>query len=309
MSDEALTLNASEPVPIASTSPVWRAYIMLTKPTIMLLVLITGLAALVVESSMYYRPWSAILVVLGLMLTGGSANAFNQYFERDRDAMMTRTSKRRPLPQGKITPRGAVTFATILGILAVTLFATVFNWISAGLALFTILFYSFFYTLYLKPRTSQNIVIGGVAGAMAPPIAWAAMNGTVGAPAWAMFAIIFFWTPPHFWALALLYKDDYQKVKYPMMPVLRGDVSTRKQILTYTIVLLAISIVPNLVGASWFYLLSAIGLGYMFYRIAWRMYREQTNAKAGKLFGYSIVYLFGLFLALMADSGITHLIK
>ncbi len=288
---------------VGARPAVWRDYLALTKPTIMLLVLITGLTSLVVESSMYFRPWDALLVILGLMLTGGCANALNQYFERERDAQMVRTRKRRPLPQGRIEPRNALIFSIALGIGAIALFAIRFNWLSAGLALFTIIFYSFFYTLILKPRTEQNIVIGGVAGAMAPPIAWAAMSGTVAAPAWVMFAIIFLWTPPHFWSLALLFKEDYRKVDYPMLPVIRGDSATRKQIFRYTLALLGISAIPELAGSGWIYLVIAAGLGYGFYRLSWRMWREQTNSYAGKLFGYSIIYLFGLFIALMMDAG------
>ena len=286
----------------------WRDYVTLMKPSIMLLVLITGLAALVVEGSLFTKGLDAIWVTIGLLLTGGSANALNQYFERDRDAVMTRTRKRRPLPQGKIEPRNALLFSVAIGVAAVVLFAVLFTLLSAALALFTILFYSLFYTLYLKPRTAQNIVIGGIAGAMAPPIAWAAMTGTVAEPAWIMFAIIVMWTPPHFWSLALMYKDDYVNVNYPMLPVVKGDSVTRNQIFGYTVLMIATSALLLLSGASWFYAIAAVGLGVMFLRTVLSLWRKKDILSARKVFGYSIVYLFALFIAMMLDAGIKSIL-
>lgn len=274
----------------------------------MLLVLITGLAALIVEGSLFTKGFDAIWVTIGLLLTGGSANALNMYFERDRDAVMTRTRKRRPLPQGKIEPRNAFIFSVAIGVIAVAMFAVIFNWLSASLALFTILFYSLFYTLYLKPRTAQNIVIGGIAGAMAPPIAWAAMTGTVAAPAWIMFAIIVMWTPPHFWSLALFYKDDYVNVNYPMMPVVKGDEATRRQIFYYSLGMLGTSGLLLFSGASWFYAVSAIVLGVLFLRTVLALTRKRDLPSARKVFGYSILYLFVLFIAMMLDAGIQNLL-
>lgn len=279
----------------------WKYYIQLMKPSIMLLVLITGAAALFVEGAVFDQPVSSLIVLLALLLTGGSANAFNQYFERDKDCLMSRTKNRRPLPQGKLTANQALLFAIILMFLSVSIFFFFFNILSALLALFTILFYSFFYTLYLKPRTHQNIVIGGIAGAMAPPIAWAAVTGEVGLPAIAMFAIIFIWTPPHFWALALLFKEDYQKVTYPMLPNVKGDSETRRQIFLYTVALFLISLLPMFFQFGWLYFIFAILLGFFFLRLAFRMWREQSNALSRKMFGYSILYLMTLFVGIIAD--------
>ncbi|MDK9699109.1 MAG: heme o synthase [bacterium] len=302
------TVAAQSNVATSNVAGTWRDYFTLMKPSIMLLVLITGLAALIVEGSLFTKGFDAIWVTIGLLLTGGSANALNMYFERDRDAVMTRTRKRRPLPQGKIEPRNAFIFSVAIGVIAVAMFAVIFNWLSASLALFTILFYSLFYTLYLKPRTAQNIVIGGIAGAMAPPIAWAAMTGTVAAPAWIMFAIIVMWTPPHFWSLALFYKDDYVNVNYPMMPVVKGDEATRRQIFYYSLGMLGTSGLLLFSGASWFYAVSAIVLGVLFLRTVLALTRKRDLPSARKVFGYSILYLFVLFIAMMLDAGIQNLL-
>jgi protoheme IX farnesyltransferase len=210
-----------------------RQYLQLTKPTIMLLVLFTGATALVVEGSMLARPGAFILFMVALYLTGGCANSLNQYFERDIDAKMTRTASRRPLPQKRLTPGQALTFSVAIGLTGLAILAFYFNWLTALLSLATILFYGLFYTLYLKPTTSQNIVIGGAAGAMAPVGAWAAATGGTAWAPWLMFAIIFLWTPPHFWSLAVAYKDDYKKVDYPMMPVVKGDRATMHQVVAY----------------------------------------------------------------------------
>jgi len=189
-----------------------RTYLALTKPTIMVLVVITGATGLVLQQDFTYQPWSALLVLCGLFLTGGSANALNQYFERDLDARMERTSKRRPLPMHRLGPNEALFFAVAIGVAGVLLFGLCFNLLSAALAGGTILFYGLFYTLYLKPRTAQNIVIGGAAGAMAPVIAWAAAAGDLSLTPWVLFLVIFLWTPPHFWALALYLREDYEAV-------------------------------------------------------------------------------------------------
>lgn len=276
-------------------------YIQLTKPTILLLVLLTGAAALVLEGSLSHDPLRFAEVIFGLALTGGCANALNQYFERDIDAQMGRTRARRPLPRHAITPRAALIFAISLGVVALVLFSLQFNLLSAACALGTILFYSFFYTLWLKPRTHLNIVIGGAAGAMAPVIAWAAATGALAITPWILFLIIFFWTPPHFWALALCVKQDYQDVAIPMLPVIKGDAETRRQILVYTLWMVVISLALLLVKAGLFYLVLALVLGGIFLRKAWRIWRQDENSQAWGLFKYSIIYLFALFIGMMAD--------
>ncbi len=276
------------------------------KPSIMLLVLVTGATALVLEGSLVnggiVGAARFALVLLGLMLTGGSANAFNMYFERDVDARMTRTMKRRPLPLGKMSPRPALIFAIAIGLVGVAIFAAFFNLLSAALSLATIIFYSFFYTLYLKPRTPYNIVIGGAAGSMAPVIAWAAASGEIAVTPLLLFAIIFLWTPPHFWALALYMKKDYELVSYPMMPVARGDEFTRQQILAYTLALVLFSAACMAIGAGLLYVLVAVLCGILFVVKSARIWRSRSNEQARGLFGYSIIYLFAIFAGLIVDS-------
>jgi protoheme IX farnesyltransferase len=267
----------------------------------MLLVIFTGTAALILEGSLLSHPLKFILVLLGLYLTGGCANALNQYFERELDAKMTRTRERRPLPTGKISANGALIFSTSIGLIGVILFAYFFNLFTASLALGTILFYSLYYTLWLKPNTSQNIVIGGIAGAMAPVGAWAAATNSISVTPWIMFLIIFLWTPPHFWALALFCKDDYRLTGLPMMPIVKGDDSTRLQILTYTIILVLVSMTMSLFDSGWFYFTVSVILGLLFVQKAIKLYREKTNKQARALFGFSLLYLFGIFAALMID--------
>jgi len=282
--------------------PRFLDFIRLTKPTILLLVILTGAAALVMEESLLSDPFRFGLVLLGLALTGGAANGLNQYFERDIDALMERTKKKRPLPLGNLPPRAALGFACSLGVAAVLLFATFFNLFSAILALGTIIYYAFFYTLYLKPRMYQNIVIGGAAGSMAPVIAWASATGSLNLTPWILFLIIFFWTPPHFWALALCVKKDYEKAKIPMLPVVKGDRETAKQILIYTLWMVAFSLALLFVRAGLIYLLLALVLNGVFLYKAYRIWRRGAFAEAWGLFGYSIVYLLVLFLGIMADA-------
>jgi protoheme IX farnesyltransferase len=285
-----------------------KNYIQLTKPTIMVLVVLTGITALIVEGSLVAKPLDFFLVLFALYLTGGSANALNQYFERDIDKNMTRTSKRRPLPQQKIDPQKALAFSITIGIAGVLIFALFFNWLTAMLSLATILFYSLFYTLFLKPNTSQNIVIGGIAGAMAPVGAWTAAAGHLELFPWLLFLIVFLWTPPHFWALALFHKEDYRRVKLPMMPVIKGDEITLRQILIYTIVLVITSLTLSLVETSWIYLIAAIVLGSFYLKKSFVANRYRTEKHFKGLFGYSIIYLFAIFIMIMVDSVLYQLI-
>jgi heme o synthase len=278
-----------------------RAYINLTKPTIMLLVVFTGSAALVLEGSFLHDPWRFFLVLAGLYLTGGSANALNQYFERDIDSQMSRTQRRRPLPLAQISPLSALIFSVSIGVAGVVLFAVFFNWLTAFLALGTLLFYSLYYTLWLKPRTFQNIVIGGVAGSMAPVGAWTAATGSMSWEPWILFAIVFFWTPPHFWALAMVCKDDYKKVGLPMLPVIKGDKVTLDYILYYTVVVVAVSFTLLIASFSWLYLIASVILGSLFLQKAWYVRRNFQLPLMRKLFGYSIVYLLALFAIIIID--------
>lgn len=267
----------------------------------MLLVLITGGTALILEGSFLSQPIKFVVFLIGLYMTGGAANAFNQYFERDIDARMKRTMKRRPLPMGRISSREAAAFSIILGGTGVMLLAVTFNVLTAGLSLATLLFYSLFYTLYLKPNTPQNIVIGGIAGAMAPIGAWTAATGAVTWTPIILFLIVFFWTPPHFWSLALCYKDDYERARLPMMPVIRGEKSTFRQIQIYTIIVIATSFAYMFTGGGIFYGVSALLLGAGLIKSTINARKSLDKSALWKLFGFSIIYLFGLFLAMIGD--------
>ncbi|OGQ04046.1 MAG: protoheme IX farnesyltransferase [Deltaproteobacteria bacterium RIFCSPLOWO2_12_FULL_44_12] len=282
-------------------------YISLTKPTIVMSFAITGLTAMVVEGSLLQEPFKFFFIVLAIVFTAASANAFNQYFERDLDAQMERTRNRRPLPQNKIKPSHALIFSILIGFIAVFYLSFWVNFLSAAVALGTIVFYAFFYTLWLKPRTPYNIVIGGAAGATAPLIGWAAATNHVSFTAWLMFLIIFMWTPPHFWALALCVKDQYAKAGIPMLPVVKGDERTRTEIFWYSLIMVPLTLSLVLLGeVSWIYSLVAFALGLLFVQKAWVVKTQKTQKAAYSLFGFSIAYLMILFLVMIIDSKILH---
>jgi protoheme IX farnesyltransferase len=280
----------------------------LTKPSIMLLVLTAGATAIIMEGSMLSRPDKFAVFLLGLFLTGGCANALNQYFEREIDARMTRTCGRRPLPLKKISDKQALWFSILIGITGVMILGLAFNWLTAFLSVGTILFYGLFYTLWLKPNTPQNIVIGGIAGAMAPVGAWAAATGTMAVEPWLLFLIIFFWTPPHFWALALRFKDDYKVAGLPMMPLAKGDEVTLSRIFVYTLILFGVSLLPLLVHFGWIYLVTVIYMGVKFIFKAYQAKKINKPEINWQLFKYSIAYLFAIFMALIADSLLVKLL-
>ena len=273
----------------------------------MLLVIITGATALFMEGSLINQPFKFFLVLTALYLSGGSANAFNQYFERDIDSLMERTKNRRPLPLGQIKAKNAFIFSVVIGLIGVLMFGLIFNWLTAILSLATILFYSLFYTLYLKPTTKSNIVIGGVAGAMAPVGAWTAATGKFALAPWILFLIIFLWTPPHFWALASFRTGDYKKSGLPMLPVVKGIDFTMKQIIIYTIVLVTATITLFLVYNSWSYLIVALIAGYLFLRKSYMAKKNPSLIQLRELFVYSILYLFTLFGTIIIESSLHYL--
>jgi len=278
-------------------------YILLTKPRIVLLVMVTAVAGLVVEGSLLHDPARFALVLFAITLTAGSANAFNQYFERDLDAAMARTRMRRPLPLHRVSERGALAFAIGVGASSVLLLWWVGTPLSAWLAFGTIAFYGFFYTLWLKPRTVHNIVIGGAAGAMGPVIAWAAASGGIALKPVLLFLVIFLWTPPHFWALALCLQDDYRLVRIPMLPIVKGEAETYRQIELYTIALVLLTLaMPFLHAGGAIFAVVAAGCGAIFVWKAVRARRAANVPSAWGVFGYSIVYLFVLFLGVIADA-------
>jgi protoheme IX farnesyltransferase len=283
-------------------------YIQLTKPTIIFLVAMTGLCTMAAEGSLFTHPIAMLFCLSAIILSAGSANAFNQFIDRDIDALMDRTRKRRPLPLEQLTPARALIFAIILGFVSNIYLWVKFTPLASLISIGTILFYVIVYTLWLKRRHYYNIVIGGAAGATTPLIVSAAVNGEISLIAWVAFWIIFTWTPPHFWALALAVKEEYEAVKIPMLPNVHGERRTQIEILVYTVLLLPISLVPSFFKqeVGQFYLVSAVGcwLVYMFYTIF--KLKEATRVAYRKLFFVSIVYLFVLFVALGVDGALRY---
>jgi len=281
---------------------VLSAYVRLTKPRIIELLLVTTVPAMVLADRGIPSLWLMLATLAGGILAAGGANAINQYLDRDIDQIMSRT-RGRPLPAHAIEPRRALAFGIALGLVSFGFLTLTVNLLSAVLSLAALAFYVFVYTMWLKRRSTQNIVIGGAAGAVPALVGWAAVTGRVGWPAVVLFAIVFVWTPPHFWALALRYQGDYAAAGIPMLPVVAGREATVRQILWYSIALVATSLVLIPVGhVGWFYAVAAIGLGAEFVRRAVRLRSNATTALAMSLFGYSIVYLAALFLAVAVDT-------
>jgi protoheme IX farnesyltransferase len=277
-------------------------YVGLTKPRIIELLLVTTVPAMVLAEGGWPSGWLVLATLLGGTLAAGGANTINCVIDRDIDQQMDRTH-RRPLPRGQVTAANALRFGVALEVVAfLWLWATV-NPLSAFLAVSATAFYVFVYTLWLKRATTQNIVIGGAAGAVPVLVGWSAVTGEVALPAWIMFAIIFVWTPPHFWALAMRYRDDYAKAGVPMLPVVAGPQAAATQILAYSVVLVAVTL--TLCPAAQMgpvYLVSALVLGARFLRCAHVLRRDNSPVSAIKLFSYSIQYLGLLFAAIAVDT-------
>jgi protoheme IX farnesyltransferase len=280
-----------------------RAYVALTKPRIIELLLITTVPTMVLAQGGVPSLWLMAAVVIGGTLAAGGANAINMYVDRDIDDVMRRT-RNRPLPRHAVPPRSALVFGISLSVLAFAWLTLTVNLLSALLAVSAIGFYVFVYTMWLKRSTPQNIVIGGAAGCVPVLVAWAAVTGEVGLPALVLFAIVFYWTPPHFWALALRYRGDYAAARVPMLPVVRGEAETARQITLYTIALIAVSLLlAPAAGMGWIYLVAAVVLGVAFLWGALRLQADAANGRAAiTLFRYSISYLTLLFGAVAADA-------
>jgi len=284
-----------------SLSEALRDYLILMKPGVMLLVLITTAAAMWVAEGGAPAPGILLITLAGTLMAGGSAGALNHVLDRDIDAVMRRTSNR-PVVTGRVTPARAVAFAVALGVTSFVLLYTLVNPLTAYLAVGGILFYVLVYTVWLKRRTPQNIVIGGAAGAVGPLIGWAAVTGRVDWAAFVMFLIVFFWTPPHFWALALALRDEYAQARVPMLPVVRGEEATRRQIYLYTWLLVATTLVLYALGVlGWLYLLAALLLGGQLVRAAHALLGDGSESRARALFGFSNIYLLSLFTAMVLD--------
>jgi protoheme IX farnesyltransferase len=282
-------------------------FIALLKPRVMSLVVFTGFAGVIVAPGEIH-PVIAAIAILCIAIATGASGAINMWYERDLDARMERT-RDRPLPAGRMAPETALAFGIILAAGSVTVMALGVNWVAAALLALAIGFYVFVYTIWLKRRTPQNIVIGGAAGAFPPMIGWAAVTGDISLGGIALFALIFVWTPPHFWALALYKCGDYEKAGVPMLPVVAGERETKKQILLYTVVMIAVSLTPWMLGtASWVWGGFAAVLGAIFLAMAVQVWRGEGDRAPKRLFAYSILYLFLLFSGLIADSLITRML-
>ncbi len=277
-------------------------YLALLKPRVMSLVVFTGFAGLVAAPGALH-PLLAAVAVLCIAVGAGAAGAVNMWYDRDIDAVMQRT-RRRPIPAGRVAPAEALAFGATLSLFSVMLMGVAINWVAAALLALANGFYVFVYTVWLKRRTPHNIVIGGAAGAFPPMIGWAAVTGTVSLESIALFLIIFMWTPPHFWALALYREGDYAKAGVPMLPVVAGKDETRRQFLIYTALLVPLSLAPVALGmAGAIYGAVAAAMGGYFLWLALRVRRARDDASARRMFGFSIVYLFALFAALIAEHG------
>lgn len=305
MVNKAMTI-AQNTADTAAQAPEMNAsvgdYFALLKPRVMSLVIFSGFAGLWVAPGFSDMHWFlSFVAMLCLAINAGAAGAINMWYDRDIDAVMNRT-KDRPLPMGKMLPDDALSFGIVLSVLSVLTMGVALNWVAAGLLAFANLFYVVVYTMWLKRKTPQNIVIGGAAGAFPPMIGWAAVTGDITLTSIALFAIIFIWTPPHFWALSLFANEDYKRAKVPMLPVTHGEHHTKIQMIIYTVILLPLSITPYFLGTSgMLYGISAFVLSGFFLFTAIRVLQDKTLKSAKLMFGYSVFYLFAIFLALMID--------
>ncbi len=305
MTDLTLAEQNRQPPAFAISEASVGDYIALMKPRVMSLVVFTALVGLMVAPG-HLHPVLGFASLLCIAIGAGAAGALNMWFDADVDAVMSRT-KSRPVPAGRVLPQEALGFGMTLAVGSVAVLGLVANWLAAGLLAFTIFFYVAIYTAWLKRSTPQNIVIGGAAGAFPPMIGWAAATGAIGLESILMFLIIFFWTPPHFWALSLWRSDDYARAGIPMLPVVAGAAETRRQILIYALVLVPIGASPWLFGeAGLLYGVTAITAGLMLARLAVRLHRfgdtPAGDRTAKQLFGVSILYLFLLFAVLLIDN-------
>lgn len=299
----------SEVRPRRSALSVAKSYFLLTKPRIIELLLITTVPSMIVAQASTPQgglpSWQLVLATLiGGSLAAGAANTVNCWFDRDIDAIMART-RNRPLPRGDVSPNGALVFAAVLQVLSFVWLGLAVNWLSAFLGLSATLFYVFVYTIGLKRSSPQNIVIGGAAGAVPVLIGWSAVTGTVPLASWVAFALIFYWTPPHFWALAIKYRDDYAAAGVPMLPVVETIETTARQILRYSWLMVAISLLFFAVAQmGLIYLVSAVVLGAVFLKMAIDLRRDPSVRKAMRLFHYSISYLGLLFVSMAVDAAV-----
>ncbi|APH71212.1 protoheme IX farnesyltransferase [Aquibium oceanicum] len=280
-------------------------YFALLKPRVMALVVFTAVVGLL-AAPVALNPLIALIAILSIAVGAGASGALNMWYDADIDAVMSRTASR-PVPSGRVLGGEALAFGLVLSALSVMTLGVLVNWLAGSLLAFTIFFYAVVYTMWLKRSTPQNIVIGGAAGAFPPMIGWAAATGSVGLESVILFLIIFLWTPPHFWALALFKSGEYGRAGIPMMPNVAGEASTRRQIFAYSLVVAAVGVAPWVFGfssAAYGVCASALGVGFVWY--AWGVLNQRDEDRVMKpakaLFGYSIVYLFAIFAAYLIDA-------
>lgn len=293
-------IQAEPHVTVADTPATVGEFFQLMKPRVMSLVIFTGFAGMFLAPGQMH-PILAAVALFAIAAGAGASGAINQWYDRDIDAVMSRT-RNRPIPAGRVVPAEALALGIVISFLSVLLLSLTSNLLAGGLLAFTIFFYAVIYTVWLKRSTAQNIVIGGAAGALPPMVGWAAVTGSVSIESIALFALIFIWTPPHFWALALVKNDDYKQAGVPMLPVVAGAAETRKQILIYALILAPTGLAPYALSmTSILYPAIAAVMGIIFVGLAVSLYRKPSDAAAWKLFKFSIFYLFILFAALIAD--------
>ena len=300
MAGTASSLDVAAVAVAPRTRQLLGDYVELTKPKVQSLLLLTTIATMYVAGDP--SPLLVFYTCLGGYLSAGGAGAVNHWFDRDIDAQMGRTANR-PVPSGRVSGRAALSFGCVLAALSLLELSLLVNPLAAALSFSGFLGYVLVYTVWLKRRTPQNIVIGGAAGAVPPLVAWAAVTGSVSGTALILFFIVFFWTPPHFWALSLLMKGEYEKVGVPMLPVVRGEAETRRQILLYSVLLYAVTQLPFCAGGfGVIYLVASLVLGLGFIAGAVRLYRRADRPSALRLYLYSLAYLALLFCAMVADA-------
>jgi len=300
VSDRPADIRAAVAAPALAAEAEAGDYVALLKPRVMSLVVFTGFAGLFLAPGALH-PVMALAAILCIAVGAGASGAINMWYDRDIDAVMSRTLHR-PIPAGRVEPGAALGFGVVLAVGSVAVMGLAVNWTAAALLAFTIGFYVFVYTMWLKRRTPQNIVIGGAAGAFPPMVGWAAVTGDIALGSIVLFAIIFIWTPPHFWALSLYRRGDYERAGVPMLPVVAGVRETKRQILLYSAVLAPLGVVPSAIGmASWAYGAVAAALGAVFLGLAVAVWRDDGDTAARRAFAFSLLYLFLIFAALLAD--------
>jgi protoheme IX farnesyltransferase len=298
------TLEGTLGAPATTVEPSVGDFIALMKPRVMSLVVFTALAGLFAAPGDLH-PVLGIIAIICIAVGAGASGALNMWYDADIDARMARTAAR-PIPRGRVTADEALTFGSVLSVVSVMTLGVLVNWVAGALLALTIAYYVFFYTMWLKRRTPQNIVIGGAAGSFPPMIGWAAVTGTVTIESIVLFLIIFMWTPPHFWALALYRCRDYERVGVPMLPVVAGADETRRQILLYSLVLVPLAVAPYFIGLGGItYAVASVALGLIFLHLAFNVWRiregREADHAAKRLFGFSILYLFILFGVILVE--------